>query len=225
MTTMPSPPKKLPARNAANLRSNRIPPVDAYIAASGDFAQPILHHLREIIHEAVPEVTEEMKWSRPFFVCRGVILCNIAAFKQHCSFGLWGPAAASHMRADGVAASEGMGSFGKLTSVADLPSRARLVSYLRAAAQAVSTGDRTTLWPRPRTVKSRELTVPDALTTALAKNRTAAERFEAMSPSCRREYCDWIAEARRDETRDRRVATAIEWIAEGKSRNWKYEKT
>jgi uncharacterized protein YdeI (YjbR/CyaY-like superfamily) len=213
-------PNRLPARIAAT---------DAYIANAAPFAQPILNHLRELIHTAAPCVTEQIKWSRPFFVYQGVILGNISAFKHHCSFGLWGREIASTIAAslatDGTSSNDGMGSFGKLTSIDDLPTRAKLLAYIREAAQAIASGQRTVAWSRPRSsVAKPEAQVPEALTAALADNPAAAKAFAALTPSCRREYCAWIAEAKRTETRDRRIATALPWIAEGKNRNWQYER-
>ena len=201
-----------------------LPAVDLYIAKSADFAQPILHHLRELVHEAAPGVIEEMKWSRPFFIYRGIILGNISAFKQHCSFGLWGSEVAEALRADGVASSEAMGTFGRITSLKDLPPRKKLVEYVKNAAKLIDEGTRTKSLVRQPRVAKPAMEVPEALAAALKKNKPAAKQFDAMSPSCRREYIEWIADAKRDETREKRVATAMEWIAEGKSRNWKYEK-
>ena len=199
--------------------------VDAYIAKSAPFAQPILIHLREVVHEGAPDIEEAMKWSRPFFIYRGVILGNISAFKEHCSFGLWGTEIAEILRAEGIASSEGMGTFGRVTSLKDLPPRKKLVSYVKQAAKMIDEGVRTkSLSMRPRVAKL-PVEVPEALTAALKRNKAAAKKFEAMSPSCRREYSEWIADAKREETRDKRIATALEWIAEGKSRNWKYEKS
>jgi uncharacterized protein YdeI (YjbR/CyaY-like superfamily) len=212
----------LPASTKAAAAKSLLPQVDAYIAKAPPFAQPILDYLRDIVHAGAPGVVEEIKWSRPFFVYRGVILGNISAFKQHCSFGLWGSEIAQTLRADGVDSSDGMGTFGKITAIDDLPSRARLVAYVRAAANAIATGERTASWTRPRVAKA-EVETPPVLAEALARDKAAASAFAAMSPSCRKEYCVWIAEAKRDETRDKRLATALEWIAEGKSRNWKYE--
>jgi uncharacterized protein YdeI (YjbR/CyaY-like superfamily) len=201
-----------------------LPAVDLYIEKSAPFAQPILHHLREVIHQAVPGVTEEMKWSRPFFMCRGIILGNVAAFKQHCSLGLWGSEMADTLRADGVASKEAMGTFGRITSLNDLPAKAKLVDYLKKSAKLIDEGARTkSLVRQPRVAKPAP-EMPAALQAALGKNKVAARNFEKLSLSCRREYIDWIAEAKRDETRDKRVASAVGWIAEGKSRNWKYEK-
>jgi hypothetical protein len=197
--------------------------VDAYIAKSAGFAQPVLEHLRDVVHEGAPGVVEEMKWSRPFFVYKGVILGNMSAFKAHCSFGLWGKEIGAALREDGRAQGNGMGTFGKLTHIRDLPTRKELVAYLRMAAKAIDDGARKTSWTRPKSqVAKAEVFVPQCLAAALKKDRVAGQRFEAMTPSCRREYCAWIAEAKREETREKRVAQAVAWIAEGKSRNWKY---
>ncbi|QMV18858.1 hypothetical protein GOB94_09310 [Granulicella sp. 5B5] len=202
--------------------------VDAYIAKAAPFAQPVLEHLRQVMHEGAPGVVETTKWSMPFFEYTGpsgktVILANMAAFKAHCSFGLWGAELAKEMRADGVVAGGSMGSFGKITSVRDLPSKKQLVGYVREAARRIAEGERTKAWSRPKVVKA-EVPMPEALAAALKKNKAAAKVFEGMSPSCRKEYNEWIADAKREETREKRVAQATEWIAEGKSRNWKYEK-
>jgi uncharacterized protein YdeI (YjbR/CyaY-like superfamily) len=197
---------------------------DRYIAKSAPFAKPILEYLREIVHEAAPGVTEEVKWSRPFFVYKGVILGNLSAFKAHCSFGLWGSEIAQVLQDDGLSKGEGMGSFGKITDLKDLPPRKKLLSYVQLAARSLDAGTRTTAYTRtrPRVAKA-DVPVPEALAAALKKNKAAGKAFETMSPSCRKEYNVWIADAKRDETRDKRVATAIEWIAEGKSHNWRYE--
>jgi Bacteriocin-protection, YdeI or OmpD-Associated/Domain of unknown function (DU1801) len=201
--------------------------VDAYIAKAAPFAQPVLEHLRQIIHEGAQGVVEGLKWSMPFFDYEGpdgkrVILANMAAFKAHCSFGLWGAELAREMRADGVVAGGSMGSFGKITSIKDLPPKKQLLGYVKEAARKIGVGERTKAWTRTKVVKA-EVPVPEALVAALKKNKVAAKAFEGMSPSCRKEYSEWIAEAKREETRDKRVVQAVEWIAEGKNRNWKYE--
>jgi uncharacterized protein YdeI (YjbR/CyaY-like superfamily) len=215
----------------AKLSAATLPAVDAYIAKSAPFAQPILLHLRDTVHQAAPGVEEAIKWSMPFFIYRGIILANMAAFKQHCSFGLWGQEAVSTLRSEGAASGgpvsgSSMGSLGRITSLADLPPRSRLLRYIKLAAQAIDTGERTSSISRPRpriSVAKPADKVPEALTHALNANKLAATNFAAMSPSARREYNDWIADAKREETRQKRVATAVDWIAEGKSRNWKYE--
>jgi len=199
------------------------PAVDAYIAKARPFAQPILAHLRSVIHAAVPEVEETIKWSMPFFLYRGIILGNIAGFKEHCSFGIWKENVQPLMK-DGVEErGGGMGSFGKLTSMDDLPKDRELKALLVEAARKIEQGERTKNWERPVKKAPAVVEVPDALAAALKKNKVAGKQFTAMSPSCQREYCEWIAEAKREETREKRVATAVEWIGEGKSRNWKYQ--
>jgi hypothetical protein len=201
-----------------------MPQVDKYIASAPTFAQPILTHIRELVHNALPDVEEGIKWSMPFFIYRGLMLGNMAAFKQHCSFGLWGREAAADLRAGGVYSREAMGVLGKLTSLKDLPSDRELANYFRTAAAAIDTGARTTNYSRPKpSAPKPPPEVPASLAAALKKNKAAATQFAAMPPGCQREYCEWIAEAKRDETRDKRVATAVQWIAEGKRRNWKYE--
>ncbi len=206
----------------ATVADGRNVAVDAYINEAAEFARPILEHLREVLHAGAPGVVEEMKWSMPFFVYNSVILGNMAAFKAHCSFGLWGPDVVGTLRADGVAQGGNMGSFGKIASVKDLPSRAKLVGYVKVAAKAIADGERTKAWSRPKVAKA-EAEIPEALAAALKKNKAVAKKFELMTPGYRREYCQWIAEAKREETREKRVETALGWIAEGKSRNWKYE--
>jgi uncharacterized protein YdeI (YjbR/CyaY-like superfamily) len=204
--------------------SAKLAAVDAYIGKSAPFAQPILLYLRDLVHECAPDVEEAMKWSRPFFLYRGIILGNISAFKEHCTFGLWGTELAEVLRSDGVASSEAMGTFGRITSIEDLPPRKKLKSYISNAAKLIDEGARTKSIHRKPKVAKPDVVVPEALATALKKNKVAATHFAGMSPSCQREYTEWIANAKRDETREKRVATAMEWIARGKSRNWKYEK-
>jgi hypothetical protein len=215
-----------PTLPAPTLPAATLPAVDAYIAKAAPFAQPILLHLRDVIHQAAPDVEEAIKWSMPFFVYRGIILANMAAFKQHCSFGLWGKEAVSTLRSEGAVSGGNMGSFGRLTSLDDLPPRSQLLRYVQLATQAIDSGERTSSISRPRSpvrvAKPADI-VPEALSLALNANKLASSNFAAMSPSCRREYNQWIADAKRGETRQKRVATAIEWIADGKSRNWKYE--
>jgi uncharacterized protein YdeI (YjbR/CyaY-like superfamily) len=204
--------------------AGRISAVDAYISKAADFAQPVLRHLREVLHEGAPGVVEEMKWSRPFFVYKGVILGNISAFKEHCSFGLWGPEVSSALRDEGAAKANGMGTFGKIASVDELPSRKKLVGYVKLGAKAIDVGERTKTWSRPKVAKG-DVVVPEVLAAALKKNKAAEKKFETMTPGAKREYCDWISEAKREATREQRVETAVAWIGEGKSRNWKYERT
>lgn len=202
-----------------------LPAVDAYIAKSAPFAQPILEKLRATLHSAVPNADEAIKWSMPFFIYKGIILANMAAFKGHCSFGIWKENVQPLMKKDGADkdGGGGMGSFGKLQSLDDLPPAKELKRVLVEAARKIDSGERNANWTRPAAKKRAPAEVPDALAAALKKNKAAATNFSAMSPSCQREYCQWIADAKRDETRNKRVVSAIEWISEGKSRNWKYQ--
>jgi uncharacterized protein YdeI (YjbR/CyaY-like superfamily) len=199
------------------------PKVDAYIAKSQPFAQPILTHIRELAHKACPDVEEEIKWSMPFFALRGVILGHMAAFKQHCAVGLWGPEMNAILNEAGLHSENGMGSLGKITTLKDLPPDKQMLGYYRHAAELILSGQRTKSLERtPKSVKPAP-EIPPELAAALKKNKTAAKVFAGFSVSCKREYVDWIADAKRPETREKRIATAIEWIAEGKLRNWKYQ--
>ncbi|HEV2710038.1 MAG TPA: YdeI/OmpD-associated family protein [Edaphobacter sp.] len=199
------------------------PKVDAYIAKAQPFAQPILTHLRELAHKACPDVEEEIKWSMPFFVLRGVILGHIAAFKEHCAIGFWGPEMRAVLAADGLESNSGMGSLGRITNLKELPSDKVLLGYYRQAAGFIGSGQRTKSFERrPKQVKPAA-EVPTELAAALKKNKTATKIFAEFSASAQREYSDWVAEAKRPETKAKRVAEAIAWIAEGKQRNWKYQ--
>ena len=191
------------------------PRIDAYIAKSADFAKPILTHLRKLIHTACPEVVESIKWGMPAFDYKGP-LCGLAAFKQHCSFGFWkGKLLFSSEQAEGV----GMGHFGRLTKVSDLPADRVLLGIIKKAAKLNEDGVKVTT-SRPKT--KRELVVPDYFNAALAKNKKARSTFENFSYSHKKEYVEWITEAKREETRANRLATAMQWLAKGKPRHWKY---
>lgn len=202
------------------------PKVDAYLAKAKPFAQPILNHLRELVHKGCPEVEETIKWSRPFFEYRGAILGNMSAFKEHCSFGFWGQEIGSVLRDADALSADGMGSLGRITTVKDLPADKLMLGWIRQAKSFVDTGQYTSpIAARNKVAKPEKPTVkaPTEFTAALKKNKKAAAVFEAFSPSCKREYVEWIADAKQPETRDKRIVTAVEWIAEGKQRNWKYQ--
>lgn len=199
--------------------ASRDPRVDAYIAAAAPFAQPILERLRTLVHQACPQVQETMKWSMPFFTDAGGILCNMAAFKQHASFGFW-----KHAEVMGKAGPrDGMGSLGRLRAVADVPAKQEFIALVHKAMQLNGVPVENRMPRRP--VRSRpELAVPEDLQAALARNRRAADHFAGFSSSQRRDYIEWLTEAKREETRQRRLAQAIEWLAEGRTRHWKYER-
>lgn len=195
------------------------PRIDAYIAQSPDFAQPILAQLRAVIHAACPDVEETMKWSRPHFEYKG-LLCGMSAFKAHCGFGFWKGALMFPDAPQAAAA----GNFGRITAVSDLPSKEVLAGYVRQAMK-LNEGDATAPpKPRPTGAPKPPLVIADYFLAALKENEAALLHFNAASTSFRREYASWLDEAKTDATRERRMAQAIEWIAEGKGRNWKYEK-
>lgn len=185
--------------------------VDAYIERAAPFAQPILRQLRETVHAALPEARETIKWGMPFFELDKP-LCMMAAFKGHCAFGFWKGAAVT----GGMASDAAMGQLGRITALADLPPRKTLVAWARKAAELQASATPAVRKP-PRPVE-----VPPALTRALRTNAAARRSFEGFSPSHRRDYAEWIAEAKTDATRERRLAQALEWLAEGKPRHWKY---
>lgn len=189
------------------------PRIDAYIESRADFARPILHWIRARFHAALPEVEETIKWSHPFFTLGGKPFANMAAFKAHASFGFWN-------RQDNATGKEGeaMGQFGRIETLADLPEAQEVERLIREAAAAMATAT-----PRPRAAPKGEAEVPPELAEALAADEAASATFDAFPPGCRREYCEWIAEAKRPETKAKRVAEAVGWMREGKKRNWKYE--
>jgi len=193
------------------------PRVDAYIDNAADFAKPVLQHLRAVVHRACPEVEETLKWRMPTFMYRGSILCGMAAFKQHVSFGFWKHAL---VMGEGVPR-DGMGSFGKVSKLGELPSRAALARHIEVAMQLNEQGVKTRGARKTTQPKPPPLPPPD-LAAALKRNKQAHAAFARFSPSHQREYIEWITEARREETRHRRVAQAVEWLAEGNVRNWKY---
>jgi uncharacterized protein YdeI (YjbR/CyaY-like superfamily) len=205
---------------------NVSPKVDAYLGKVQPFALPIMEHLRDLVHKGCPEVEETIKWSRPFFEYRGVILGNMSAFKEHCSFGFWGEEIAAVLRDAKVLQEDGMGSLGRITDLKDLPSDKRMLGWIRQAAGFIDRGEYTSpIAARHKVVKAPKTPVAIApeFASALQRNKKAGAAFAEFSPSCKREYAEWIADAKRPETRDKRIATAIDWIAEGKQRNWKYQ--
>jgi uncharacterized protein YdeI (YjbR/CyaY-like superfamily) len=195
------------------------PRVDAYIAASPDVAKPILIYLRDVIHQGCPDVVETIKWGTPTFDHRGIMV-GIAAFKQYCTLGFW---KAPLLMLDGKPVSRkmesGTGQFGKLTSIKDLPPKAKLLKLVKDAAKLNESGVNLS---RPPRKAPKPVEVPTDLTKALQKNAKARAVFETFPPSHKREYVQWIVEAKTGETRQRRLDQAVEWIAEGKQRNWKY---
>ncbi len=196
--------------------------IDVYINDAPAFAQPILMHIRELMHSACPDVEETMKWSHPNFDYQG-IMAGMAVFKQHASFGFWKASLIDGAISEKSAGAHG--TFGRLTSVKDLPSKKIFTDQIKRAMQL---NEEDVTVPKPAKAAAKKTSaasrVPAVLAAALSRNRKALNSFDAFNPSQRKDYIEWIDEAKAEATRDRRVEQAMEWIADGKSRNWKYEK-
>ncbi len=198
------------------------PRVDAYIAKAKPYAKPILIHLRKLIFKACPDAVETIKWGMPSYEYHG-ILCGMAAFKEHATFGFWKHSLLVE-RIDRAKKSteSAMGSMGKIASKEDLPSDALLTKLIKDAMRLNESGVK---GPRaPKTGPRKALVVPVDFRAALRRNKSAQNHFDAFSYSHRKEYVEWITGAKREETRRRRIETAVAWLAEGKSQNWKYMK-
>lgn len=194
------------------------PRVDAYIARAAPFAQPILTHFRALVHRVLPEVEEGIKWSMPAFMLKGKNVAGLAAFKAHCAVMIHGQGRPGAEDSKG----EGMGGYGKVTALSDLPGDDVLEASLRDAAERVATTGRAS-YPRPKSGPKPEIPMPDDFAAALAAQPKAKETLERFAPGQRREYLEWVTTAKQAATRERRIAQAVEWLAEGKRRNWKYE--
>ena len=198
------------------------PRIDAYIERAAPFARPILVHVRALVRQACPGVEETIKWGMPTFMHAGGILCGMATFKQHASFGFWKHAmvVGEGERAD-EKPRDGMGSYGKLTALDDLPTKKILLAHIRKAMKLNEDGVKV---PAARKAAPRPAPeTPADLLAAFKQDKAAQATFDAFPPSCKREYIEWIVEAKREDTRAKRLAQAVEWLAEGKRRNWKYE--
>ncbi len=194
--------------------------VDAYIAKSADFAKPVLTYIREVVHEAAPMITETIKWGFPFFDYKGPV-CQMASFKQHLAFGFW---KASLLNDPAKVIKQGdasAGSIGRITSLADLPSKEILVDFIQQAIAINEKGEKVVKKPAP--AEKAKIEAPQYFIDYLSTNPNAIEVFNRFSPSQKKEYAEWIIEAKSDATRQKRMETALEWIAEGKSRHWKYK--
>lgn len=189
--------------------------IDTFIAEAQPFARPILKQIRKAVHAGCPDVEEDIKWRQAAFMYKG-ILCGMASHKQHVTFGFW-----DQMVGDNSKADEAGGQLGRLESVDDLPPEKKLVAMVRDAVAKRDAGIKPT---RTKTAPRAPIAMPDDFAAALKKHKKAQTAFDDFSPSHRREYLEWITEAKQDATRERRIATALEWLAEGKSRNWKYER-
>jgi uncharacterized protein YdeI (YjbR/CyaY-like superfamily) len=193
--------------------ATRDPRVDAYIAKAPEYAKPILVHIRDVVHAACPDVTETLKWSSPSFEYNGM-MCGMSAFKHYAAFGFW-----KHELVTGSPREAGSMGFGQLTKVADLPSKKTLTGYVKKAMALNDEGVQVVRAKKPPKPPAK---TPADLAAALKKNAKAKATYEAFSPSAKREYVEWITDAKGADTRARRVTTAVEWMAEGKQRNWKY---
>ena len=191
--------------------------VDEYIEQAATFARPVLRHLRKIVHLACPAVEETIRWNFPHFDHKG-ILCGMAAFKQHCAFGFW--KAELIFDGDKLADRKAMGHFGRITSLNDLPNDRTLIAYVRKAAKLNDVGTKTPTRSKPGTKPTPK--VPDYFRAAIDKNAKARKTFENFTPSQRREYLEWLTEARREKTRQQRLKMSILWLSQGKPHNWKY---
>jgi len=191
--------------------------IDTYIAMSAGFAQPILKHLRNLVHQGCPEVEETLKWSMPAFVYKG-LLCSMAAFKRHATFGFWKHELILSETLDKKA----MGQFGRITSLADLPTNQVMLKYIRKAAELNEAGTKVPSRTRANHAAKRRLVMPRYLVSGLEKNQRARANFEKLSYSHKKEYVEWLASAKREETRQKRLKTALAWIAQSKPQNWRH---
>jgi uncharacterized protein YdeI (YjbR/CyaY-like superfamily) len=188
--------------------------IDAYIVKAGDFARPILTHFRELVHKTIPNAGEAFKWGMPHFTHNGKNIAGMAAFNAHCAVIVHGSGRQSE--------EEGMGSYGKIASLEELPDAAELATKLIEARERIDTDGSAVKRPA-RWESKAELPLPQDFEAALRENPAALSTFDGFSPSQRREYIQWVSEAKQDATRAKRLATSVEWLAEGKRRNWKYE--
>jgi uncharacterized protein YdeI (YjbR/CyaY-like superfamily) len=196
------------------------PRIDTYINKAAPFAQPIMRHIRRLVHKACPEVEETMKWGFPHFDYKGVMI-STAAFKAHCSLTIW---KASLIRGldEKDEGDSAMGQFGRITSISDLPDDETLLGYFREARRL---NDENIKVPqKPKDTTGKELIVPECLFEALKENPLAAETWDKFAYNHRKEYVNWITEAKTEATRDKRLATTIEWLADGKTQMWRYSK-
>jgi len=198
--------------------------IDDYILKSADFAKPVLMHIREVMHKACPDVVEAWKWSFPFFMYKNSLLCNMASFKQHCSMGFWQASLMKdpHHLLRVQDEKTAMGNFGQITKLSDLPSDKILIEYIKQAMDLIDKGVKSPKKPAPKATEAPE--VPDYLVAALKKNPAAQKTFENFSNSNKKDYVEWLTEAKTEATREKRLETTIEQLAEGKTRHWKYQK-
>ncbi|MBL7933962.1 MAG: YdeI/OmpD-associated family protein [Bacteroidia bacterium] len=199
--------------------------IDAYIAKSADFAKPILNHFRSLVHQTCPEVVEVVKWGMPHFDYANGPMAHMASFKQHCAIGFWKASLMKNGKelVEKAKSEEAMGHLGKITSLKDLPKDFILIKYIKEAMRLNEEGIKLTA-KKTSAVDKKNLIIPDYFIKALAKNKKALKTFEEFTYSHKKEYVSWVTEAKTEETRNKRLADAVEWMSEGKIRNWKYLK-
>ncbi|MEO8087286.1 MAG: YdeI/OmpD-associated family protein [Bacteroidota bacterium] len=197
--------------------------VDVYITKAQPFAQPVLKKIRELVHKACPDVTETIKWGMPFFEYKGPMF-GMAAFKKHCVGGFWKHKLLndpknylSERKNQGGTA---MGNLGSMTSLKDLPPDNAMINFIKQAAKLNDDGVKVIKKPAVK----KAIVISRELTDALASNKKATVNFENFSPSQKREYAEWITDAKTETTKNKRLKTSVEWISEGKQRLWKYQK-
>ncbi|HKI79807.1 MAG TPA: YdeI/OmpD-associated family protein [Ignavibacteriaceae bacterium] len=196
--------------------------VDAYIAKSQDFAKPILSFIRETVHKGCPGVEEKIKWSFPNFLYKGGILCNMGAFKEHCTFGFWRAAILQEKGLLNPSDQQAMGQFGRITKISDLPSQTKLVKIVKEAARLNEPGIKSPI--KKKVTVRKQLEIPGYFRIKLNKNKKAKITFDKFSQSHKNEYIEWITEAKTETTRDKRITTSIDYLSNGKPLNWKYMK-
>ena len=195
--------------------------IDQYIAKSANFAKPILNHIRILVHKSCPDVEEKMKWSFPHFVYKGM-MCAMAAFKQHCAFGFWkGSLMKDPYKVMDKGREEAMGQFRRITKLSDLPNDKILIAYIK---EAIKLNEEGVKLPGRKKTEKKELKIPGYFLKEVKKNKKALSVFEKFSYSNQKEYVEWVTEAKTEDTRNTRLQTTVEWLAEGKIRNWKYLK-
>ena len=195
--------------------------IDQYIFNSAPFAQEVLVHFRALVHKTCPEVEEKIKWGMPFFDYKGEMMCHMASFKNHCAISFWKATLMKDSKKLQDGNKEAMGHYGKITSVKDLPPNNTIIAHIK---EAMKLNDDGIKLPAKEKLPQKEVVIPVELMSRLSKNKKARLVFDSFPPSHRKEYINWINEAKTDTTRTKRIDTTMEWLEEGKSRNWKYEK-
>lgn len=197
--------------------------VDDQISQAAAFARPILEHLRQMVHDAVPEAREDVKWGRPFFTLDGHNLCFMAAFTKHCAFGFWSPRMSEYLEQQGLPKAEGAGNIGAIRTLQDLPKD--LPKYIQHAADLIGRGEAgSAMEGRTRKGVRPQFETPPAFTAALNQTPEAKLYYEGLPPSCQREYLEWLTSAKRDDTRERRLQQAIAMLSQQRRFNDAYRK-